>query len=67
MPQSLRIDLTENIMHKGKAKNAYWLNMILLPQQDNLKSQIKIVPFSLFAVCLLCSVASVKSQSYLML
>lgn len=41
MPQSLKIDLTENTTHRGKAKNAYWWNIILLPQQDNLKTQLK--------------------------
>lgn len=38
---SLKTDLTENITHRGKNKNTYWLHMILLPQQNNLKSQLK--------------------------
>lgn len=43
MSQSVKIHLTENIMHRGKAKNTCQLNMILLPQQDFLKSHFKII------------------------
>lgn len=37
MPQSPKFDLTENMMHKDKAKNAHWSNVILLPQRGILK------------------------------